>query len=127
MGQLKHLDVAKAAVSHGKGNLGATASLTKMSFPKALASTQKDQGPLPAQMSGSELGRATAFSSLTSIQSPLGGSWLPDLGTELRVLDSQSTHVLTAVSLPPQDEPRPNLLGVTHHPTLLPYPIHDEL
>lgn len=126
MGQLEHLDVTKATASHGKGNLGATVSLTKMSFPKALASTQKDQGPLPVRVSRSELGRATSPSSLTSIRVHLEAlgcqAW-----AESGMLDSQSTHILTAVSLPPQDEPGPSLLGVTHHPTLLPYPIHDEL
>lgn len=47
-GQLGHSDVAKATVSHGEGNVGAASHpLTKMSFPKALNSDQKDQDPLP--------------------------------------------------------------------------------
>lgn len=43
-GQLGHLDVAKAMVHHGEGNLGAASHpLTKVRFPKALTSNQKDQ------------------------------------------------------------------------------------
>lgn len=113
--------MAKATASHGKGNLGATVSLTKMSFPKALASTQKDQGPLPVRVSRSELGRATSPSSLTSIRVHLEAlgcqAW-----AESGVLDSQSTHILTAVSLPPQDNQDPASLGLPITPLSFPIP-----
>lgn len=128
-GKARFKDGLAEALLCGQGHRdpGEREPLTKRSFPKALASTQTNQGLSPVQVSRSELGRATALSSLTSIQSPVGGSWLPGLGTEPRVLGSQSTHILTAVSLPPQDKPGRSLLGVTHHPTLLPYLIRDEL